>query len=305
MASRGYIPGRDVGYAKGESYTYREGVATGGICKTDDDVSAHMLKKILEFEPDILLWWQCKNDRPAGLVEAVRERLPDCKTVFQTPDDPYQFNKFPEWSDGFEFAATCTANIHDEYAKRGIKSITLYPPVDIDLHGGAVPDAKYVCDVAFAPRTIYKKGDWTTQICGREEIIEALKGMDLDLRLYGGWPGSTDRFMEYHELPRVYASAKISINHHINVRAKGYLNIRALSIPASGGFSISDKQIGVSTGEVLWASLPEMVQKIRWWLAHDHERRLAAKWSQACVLENYDNVAFANDLIDFVGLSHE
>ena len=51
-----------------------------------------------------------------------------------------------------------------------------------------------------------------------------------------------------------------------------------------------------------YEGLEELRDKARWWLAHDEERQRAARRAQERILAAYGNTAYAQKLVDFVGV---
>ena len=115
----------------------------------------------------------------------------------------------------------------------------------------------------------------------RKDLVGAIRNLGR-LHVYGGLgfgafadvPGTSYRgFRTYEELPSVYASTKININHHNSPLSYGYLNQRDTAITGSGGFMLTDYvegmeetfQIGkeIDTWETLENSFSSLVQRRR------------------------------------------
>ena len=305
-----------------------------------EDIAAFqedLCRTIEEHRPSILLWWFAKDDRPAGLVEYIRQQYPWCKTVTHTQDDPWDLRRSPHFSAGFEYAATCCKESVAEYAQRGIEAIVLYPPPCISLHRGAAPAPGEVCDFSVTILSIYSRsgGDgnaylqssdqvarithtiaFPDQLVLRQDVVHTLKDLGR-LHIYGGLgfgtfpdiPRSSYRgFRTYRELPGVYAAAKININHHNSPNDRGYLNQRDTAITGSGGFMLTDRVAGMEEifdiGREIdtYECLEELRDKARWWLAHDEERQRAARRAQDRIFAEYGNTAYAQKLVHFVGV---
>lgn len=302
----------------------------------DADFQDGLCRTIEEHEPSILLWWFSKDDRPAGLIEHIRARYPQCKTVTHTQDDPWDLRRSPHFSAGFEYVVTCCKESVGEYAKQGIEAIVLYPPPAASLHRRAAPARWEACDFSVTLLSIYAKGatasadylhssdpvarithpiPFPDQLVLRQDVVETVKDLGR-VHLYGGLgygtfdtiPRSSYRgFRNYYELPGVYAAAKININHHNSPRDYGYMNQRDTAITGSGGFMLTDYVAGMEEvfdiGQEIdtYESLQELEEKARWWLAHDQERVQAGRRAQRRIFEEYGNIAYARKLAHFVG----
>ena len=314
--SRGVVKERatsDRKYARGESRRYGPEVLASFDCDTVGEFCDRLLQTVSDERPRLLIWWTCKRDKPRGLIREIRERFPFCTTVFQTQDDPWNAERHPRFSEEFEYAITCCKASEATYEKRGIKAITLYPPPDRALHGQARPDSRERCDVSFTPANLYDGQKWKRygMYVSRKDVIRAGREMG-KFHLYGrkcpvefkschrGW-------REFEELPQVHASSRIGLNTHLAPCAYGYLNKRAIEIPASGCFMLCDHVNGIEetfdVGKEIdtWRSLEELRDKAAWWLSHERGRKAAAQQAQHRLLKEHDNVAFATKLLDFTG----
>ncbi len=290
---------------------------------------------IAEHEPELLIWWFSKDDRPRGLIAELRERFPWCKTVTHAQDDPWDLLRSPHFTEEFEYAATCCKQSIDVYAKRGIKAIALYPPPAMELHHIARPAPHERCDFSITVMSLYTKEGgspeeylesddlvkrithtipFPQQRALRQEVVAALKDLGR-IHVYGGLGFGTFQdlprfsyrgFRSYAELPGVYRASKININQHNSPDAFGYLNQRDTAITGSGGFMLTDHVEGIEdifdigTEIDTWTTLEELREKARWWLAHDTEREQAAARAQERVLKEYGNAAYARKLSEFV-----
>ena len=303
--------------------------------KDDADFQDGLCATIEEHKPAVLLWWFSKDDRPAGLIEHIREQYPWCKTVTHTQDDPWDLRQSPHFSAGFEYAATCCKESVKVYGARNIKAIVLYPPPAMELHRAARPSPAEACDFSITILTLYARQDadpegyldstdrdtritfplgFPDQRVLRKEMVNALKGLGR-VHIYGGLgfgtfegiPRTSYRgFRTYFELPSMYRSAKVNMNQHNSPKAYGYLNQRDTAITGSGGFMLTDYVEGIEEifdiGEEIdtWETLDEMREKAEWWLANETKREAAGRRAQARILQEYGNQAYAIKLLEFV-----
>jgi hypothetical protein len=303
--------------------------------KDYSEFSSSLLKSIESNRPEILLWWFSKDDRQPGLIDEVRRKFPWCRTVTHTQDDPWDAERNPHFSNEFEYAVTCCKESVSVYAQRDIKAIVLYPPPALELHRLARPSVHESCDFSVTILTLYSRSDLSPdgyldstdpdarityplgfpgQRALRKEMVCALRDLGR-INIYGGLgfgtfegiPRTSYRgFRTYFELPSVYRSAGININHHNSPQACGYLNQRDTAITGSGGFMLTDYVEGIEEvfdiGEEIdtWKTLDEMREKAEWWLAHPLQRQSAGRRAQERVLREFGNQAYAKKLLDFV-----
>ena len=303
--------------------------------QTVDEFQQVLLSTIEREKPELLLWWFSKDDRPPGLISSIREKFPWCKTATHTQDDPWDARQSPHFSEEFEFAVTCCKESVDDYAKRGIKAIVLYPPPALDLHGSAKPATAEECDLSVTIVSVYARSDgdrsrkqdnndaaaffshdigFPDQRMLREEVVVALKDLGR-IHIYGGLGFGTFEgvsrsayrgFRTYFELPGIYAASKVNINQHNSPLSYGYLNQRDTAITGSGGFMLTDYVEGIEeifeigTEIDTWQTAEELQEKAKWWLAHDRQREQAAKRAQTKILDQFSNVAYAEKLMHLV-----
>ncbi|MGB5177356.1 MAG: glycosyltransferase [Gammaproteobacteria bacterium] len=101
---------------------------------------------------------------------------------------------------------------------------------------------------------------------------------------------------------KVYACSKISLNlHHIDT-PNGF-NMKYYEIPAAGGFQICDWQPLLRTTEpgrqtVACRSLPEFAAQVKYYLAHEQQRRKTVAANTQAVFATTDYRSRLDDLID-------
>ena len=240
-------------------------------------------KKILSAPNyDALLAGKGMNIQPATLNELTRRGI---ITAVWFPDnaanEPYASwvkNCGPLWSHFFSFDSAIHGQINDS----GAHIHTLPFAVDIEsLNPEPVSheeQKRYLCDVVFvgAPYP------------DRVKLLEALSNI-CTVHIYGwsGW-GNTSLAAYYRgplttqEASKAYRCAKISLNTNVLPRARG-VNLKTFEICVAGGFQLTDvcedlvhafephRELEVFEGE------EQCVERVRYWLAHDAERKQIAQ----------------------------
>lgn len=166
-----------------------------------------------------------------------------------------------------------------EYLRRGARAVThmgwyylpsfQYP----DRDGASCPAAAFI-------------GTWSRR---RECLLDTLR--DVDLRVHGAcWYKARRAFkarvapgapLYMDQLRRILGGAKISINI-LTVENRDTTNIRNFEIPACSGFQLSERSEDIlelfeEGREIACFSGPEeLLDKCRYYLAHDEERRRIA-----------------------------
>ena len=132
---------------------------------------------------------------------------------------------------------------------------------------------------------------------GSRAVIDQMGTPDFGLKIWGGgyvslpqgsWMGD---YLEYADLPELYASSVISLNDHLPSMAEsGIVTPRIYDILASGGFCISDANPGIN--EVFGDAVPqyrtsaELRSLIKHFLAHPDERLKLMAAGQKIALES-------------------
>lgn len=300
-----------------------------------EDFQEGLFRIIEERKPKLLIWWCSKDDRPPGLITALREKFPWCKTVTHTQDDPWDLLRSPHFTKEFEFASTCCQESVPVYESRGIQAIVLYPPPAAELHRVAEPAPHEACDFSVTILSLYSREGGSAeeylkstdtdaavthvipfpeQRALRKHVVASIRDLG-QIHIYGGLGFGTFEdvprpsyrgFRTYAELPGVYAASRVNINQHNSPLSCGYLNQRDTAITGSGGFMLTDYVKGMEEifdiGEEIdtWETLDELKDKASWWLRHDEKREAAARRAQERILREFGNEAYARKLVDFV-----
>ena len=101
-------------------------------------------------------------------------------------------------------------------------------------------------------------------------------------------------FVDYKQLPQIYASAKIVLNdHHEYMRRFGFINNRTFDLAAIKQFQISDFVPGIdSYGIESYKDREELNRKINFYLNNEKERkRNEIITNKLCVKNTFANVA--------------
>ena len=158
---------------------------------------------------------------------------------------------------------------------------------DPDVHRPVDPDFDEACDVLLVGT------GWPE----RQRLLEAIDWTGINLKLRGLWPDMTpesplaqfyvEGCVNNAELPRAYAAAKIALNPYRQGDDAESLNPRAYELAACGVFQMSDYR--AESAALFGVTVPtyrdaaELEALIRYYLAHDDERRSKAEAARAFV----------------------
>ncbi len=122
----------------------------------------------------------------------------------------------------------------------------------------------------------------------REELLTKLIDAGISVSIYG-WKGWQDtKLKDYYKGPldlqgmiNVYRQSKICLNMNLHPR-NGGANQKTFEIIASSGFELTDDQRDISNlfeidrEIVVFKNIEDVIAKIKYYLNHDHERKLIA-----------------------------
>lgn len=123
----------------------------------------------------------------------------------------------------------------------------------------------------------------------RVRALEVIKGMGVSLKVYGwkGWKATSFASLyggplSSEESVQVYRRAKIVLNMNTEPPVAG-VNLKTFEIAAAGGFQLSDyrsdvtKLFEIDKEITIFKNEEELVEKVRYYLAHETERKHIAR----------------------------
>jgi len=278
----------------------------------------------------LIVWWQPQNDLNivvdaiTRVKAAARKQGRDVRCVMQCIDDPLLVYTRPLLGrhgiaplSYFDLCVTCCADSMPWYEERGVRAIVGYPAADDVLHGQAKPSPERACDISFVATNSYPREEFPDTLATRKEMLGAVADLGT-LNLYGywrekrlGWYSCGEGYKRAYkgwvhydkDVPTIYASSRINLNSHVRPDGYRYLNDRAITCMASGGFMLCDRVAGIeeifTDGEhcALWGSLEELRAKATYYLAHEDERAAIAAAGRRKVLAEFTGEKLALDII--------
>lgn len=134
----------------------------------------------------------------------------------------------------------------------------------------------------------------------RYNLVRGLRGMPLDFGLYGSWSGGIEpngqTLYDFDAGQRLYRSAKLAIGDSQWPHATGFVSNRLFQSMAAGGvmllqqkFDGMEELLGLQSGVHLdtWETVPELQEKITYWLDDEKRRKRIAGIGTNFILENH------------------
>jgi hypothetical protein len=222
-------------------------------------------------------------------------------SVFICADDPESSNILSRpAAPAFDLALPANVACLDDYRAWGCRNVSwLALPIDPECLTPGVTEREILAaerdlDIAMFCERVYGLSD-------RPQRIETLMSAFPQALVRGkGWPGG---FVSRDEMFSSYRRTKIGWNLHNSV---GPVNSRLTTLPALGVMQICDNashlgEVFVLDEEVVgFETIPECIDKTRYYLDHDEERReIAARgWKRA--MQDYTEAEWWKRLINLV-----
>lgn len=195
-------------------------------------------------------------------------------TIHWFCDDHWRFEKYSSMvAPNFDFICTTANSAIAKYKKLGLSD--------------KVIRTQWACNhELYVPYNIEKDIDlsFVGQPHGnRVDVLSHLKAQGLDVEVFGfGWPNRPR--VPFHQMIRIFSRSKINLNLSnsstmIGQQIKG----RNFEIPGSGGFLLTGNAENLDSyykdGKeiVIFNSIEELVDKSKYYLIHDRERRIISE----------------------------
>ncbi len=257
-------------------------LGVGAPCPAWDQLSNQILLEAMSGERwDILLSIQGRID--AGTVAVIRKNNPDVKIIYWLGDilQSAGERRVLEVHGWVDMVAVSYRGVYQRLADQGLSKL-YYLPFGISkrFHVKApispAESRRFSAEVSFV-------GTYYPERC---ELIRYInEQLGFRVRVWGrGWRHCKGVWgggrLDVEQTLKVYACSKISLNIHHHCTENGF-NMKFYEIPAAGGFEICDWQpeldnVQAAAGLVSYRRPDELLEKIRYYLAHDNERLACA-----------------------------
>jgi spore maturation protein CgeB len=225
-----------------------------------------LLESVYRKKPDIVFFILSRNEIDKATLLEIRDEL-GVTTLNWFCDDHWRFDDFSrDYAPCFSWVVTTDAQAVSKYKAIGVNNVILSQwACNHYLYSKFNIPYKY--DVTFVGQP---HGD-------RIKVITGLRKAGLKVETFGyGWPGGR---VSTYEMNRIFCQSRININlSNSSVGRTNQIKGRDFEIPGCGGFMITGENPSIANyfipGEeiVAYKDTPELVEKARYYLAHDKER---------------------------------
>jgi len=231
-----------------------------------------------------LLWHTVNSYKPDLVFFALFEEQFDKRTILriseETPsitlnwfaDDDWRFHIFSKyWAPSFNFCTTTHRESLQNYLQLGYDNIVMTQWAANDAIYKNLNTAEKDIDVSFVGAA---HGN-------RKYCLKYLENNGIHVECFGnGWKNGR---INQDEVVRVFNRSKINLNFSASsVGLTSQIKGRVFEIPLSGGFMLTefaphlDQYLTPGKEVAVFESLPDLANKIRYFLLHDEERRRIA-----------------------------
>lgn len=264
---------------------------TYGIAKMSD----MLLERVDLFKPDVVFTvFFDENHDPRR--ETLKRISAHTKTIGWFCDSHFRYDNFDRpWADALSYNVTTSASAYQRYVRDGL--------------GLKVIKSQWGSSPAYANLGIPKEIDvsFVGQPHGdRRQVIDEMRRAGINIQTFGtGW----DRRLSFEETVRMFNISKINLNlnNACDTRFK-QIKGRNFEVPGCGGFLLTGlaENLGdyydIGKEIVTFDSTPDMIEKIRYYLAHDEEREAIAKAGYARTMKDHTFATRLDHIFTKIGL---
>lgn len=222
--------------------------------------------------PDVLFMvpFNEDNDPRREVVRKIMMTTPT-KCIGWFCDSHWRYDAFDRpWADNLHFNVTTSVAAYMKYVVSGLADKTIKSQWGASPKYKASPGCPRDVEVSFVGQP---HGD-------RRQVIDQIRAAGINIHVFGsGWP----QRLTFPQMVEMFGRSKINLNlnNACDARFK-QIKGRNFEVPACGGFLLTgkaenlheyyeyDKEIGT------FDSTPEMIEKIKYYLAHEEEREAMA-----------------------------
>jgi hypothetical protein len=311
-----YEPGSHYAVQKAQKRGLREAFAKYGLVWEIDFINQpfDLVEAVRLWQPDLLfLQLHSAEQVNAGMIAAARAVKPDMAVVAWNGDVYQRHLLEPGVVDALkqcDVQLTVNASVFPKYAELGIPARywqCAWEPVDEDALPTTLPTGAPIRahDVlilanAYSP----KRKAWG------DATVRELAGVDVGI--YGSGWGGKERGQTTYNFAASYALtklARITIGDNQWPDDYSFVSNRLFEALSVGGALLLHQRVpgledytGIKAGVhyVEWLDLPDMIEKTRYYLAHEDEARAIAEAGRAFVREHHSFEARVDDLLDVI-----
>jgi len=238
-------------------------------------VNKEIIELVRKERPKYVIWFMSIYELLESTFDSIREE--GSIVVAWVSDDEYRFAYYSKWwIPHLDYCVSHDLEAIPKYQALGGQAIFAFPcegvPVDRDW---SKIEEKY--EVSFV--------GWKSKAL-RAQYIDEIKKRDIPIQLFGrGWEGG---YIPHEDMIGIFKTSKINLNFSGTGNRTG-LKGRLSTVCLAGGFLLTEYTPGIENyfkidkEIVCFRNTEEMIEKIKYYLNHDEDRRAIAQagWKRA------------------------
>lgn len=257
------------------------------------------------YKPDLVFCSRTKE--LADQVVRIKQRFPDAVACVWNVDARIDIS---EWSDLFPLIKACDYHFVVEYSRipkwRELNPNTFWLPQGVQNEIYHKPrmisyedERRYTCDVSFAGSCIGYHG-W------RKPYISVIESMDVSFKRWGCY-GKARIYDEQHNKMVTLSKINFACSGWKGAGWHRYASVRNYKVMGAGGFLLEYyggvmEELFPSDVIVYYRDTADLERKIRYWLAHDEERKEIAERGYRWVHANATYTDRMREALDYMGM---
>ena len=239
-----------------------------GVAKMSD----MLFGQVQQFRPDAIfsVFFNDQTDPRKMIFERIRSTTPT-KTINWFCDSHFRFEDFDsQWAPYIDFCVTTSSQAFGKYQKCGFGDKVIKSQWFASPPYRKFPEVKKDVGVSFVGQP---HGD-------RRAVLAAMQAAGINVQVYGsGWP----QRLSFDEMILMFNRTKVNLNLNNAADARfKQIKGRNFEVPACGGFILTGapENLGeyyeVGKEVATFDNVKELVEKTRYYIAHDEERERIA-----------------------------
>lgn len=248
-------------------------------------MSHMLLDKVDEVKPDALfcVFFDENHDPRREVLARISKHTPAI-TIGWFCDSHWRYGNFDRpWANHLEYCVTTSTVAHEKYLKDGLKDKVIKSQWAASPKYKKIDGTSLDVDISFVGQP---HGD-------RRQVIAALQRAGLMVQFYGtNWQGG--RRLSFEEMVLMFNRSKINLNLNNSCDARfKQIKGRNFEVPACGGFLLTGKAENLGDyyeyGKEIatFDDTQDMIGKIKYYLAHEDERRAMADAAYARTMREH------------------
>jgi len=248
------------------------------------------------YSPDLMFTVLFRDELDRDVVTRIRDEL-GVVVYNWFCDDHWRYEQFSSrWVDAFTWASTTSKDAFRRYQCDGHTNVFL---------------TQWACNTRLCRRLnlpyVYDVSFIGQPHGSRRKIIEALRSQGISVYARGfGWPGGK---VSQSEMVRIFNQSKINLNlSNSSVGGSDQIKGRDFEVPGCGGFLITGaieelrEYYDVGREVVCYDSVTDLIDKVRYYLAHEQERQMIAENGYRRVIRDHTYEIRLTQVGDMVGV---